>query len=483
MTLIQNRLWNSGAGFSPAVAHEKMLRVALLLVATLSALTVGAATSKRPTWEVKEAPDPCDRSRDTHQCGFELLRGDQAVHSLVYGAVPEHGTYNHAAVIDYHDGFFLVTWKNSPRDEEQAGQRVLFATSDDGLQWSSTDGTNVLFPNVSTTASPAHLFAEPSLVVEGRRYAAASFKQYSIFPPPDESFMLLRRVYPDKTLGHVFWASEAPPEQYRRGAADKGVRDMLEMDTETQMDAGRLRDRSYLPCGHAESLKCEAVLGEGLPAHESAHWHVPGEETEVAMFRHTPLQWMHRGSPDAAWSDLSDTNFPSVASNINAGVLPSGDIYMLNNACPWSPAMEPHRDPLVVSVSQDGFSFTSAWGLTTCKNEHLGRCSPKYKGLHKDQGPSYPQGVTVSGKGEGLDGLYVAFTNNKEDVWVVKVPYSALDAGAKERQATSASKRLWARAGGARTWMCHVYHRLRQDLLMTSTTPHTPWNLRKLANS
>lgn len=249
--------------------------------------------------------------------------------------------------------------------------------------------------------------------------------------------MLLRHVRPDRSLGDVFGATQSPPEAHRAGASLAGVKLPGEMDAATQADMQVLwSDISYLPCGYPNSLKCEALLGEGLPTGESAHWRVPGRTEEVAMFRQHglrhPLKWLWRGGhPRGSWSEmLSDSNFPDIGSKINAGPLPSGAVYMLNNACPkpWR-KRKPLRDPLVLSLSQDGLVFTKAMAITSCYNEHLNGCAPRYPGFAKTataDGPAYPQGVTVTGKGPELDGLYVAFTNNKEDVWVVKVSYSEL---------------------------------------------------------
>ena len=49
-------------------------------------------------------------------------------------------------------------------------------------------------------------------------------------------------------------------------------------------------------------------------------------------------------------------------------------------------------------------------------------CGAAFEGKGKTPGPSYPQAVSVVAPApEALRGLYVAATNNKEDVWVVKV--------------------------------------------------------------
>jgi len=88
----------------------------------------------------------------------------------VYHAEPEFGTYNHACMIDSFNGSLIAYWKNSPRDEDQPGQRVLWSYSSDGLHWTPTDGTNVLFPNMSTASNfNVALFAEPALHINGRQ--------------------------------------------------------------------------------------------------------------------------------------------------------------------------------------------------------------------------------------------------------------------------------------------------------------------------
>ena len=53
----------------------------------------------------------------------------------VYHADLTVGAYNHAVMLDWHQGTFLLTWKNSHRDEDAPGQRILFAQSADGFNW------------------------------------------------------------------------------------------------------------------------------------------------------------------------------------------------------------------------------------------------------------------------------------------------------------------------------------------------------------
>ena len=93
--------------------------------------------------------------------------------------------YNHAAMMDWHNGSMFLTWKNSPVDEDTPGQRVLYSQSHDGVAWTPTDGvSNVLFPNMSSTTKPAALFGGPTAILNGKRYASASPHQFCLFPYP-----------------------------------------------------------------------------------------------------------------------------------------------------------------------------------------------------------------------------------------------------------------------------------------------------------
>ena len=84
-----------------------------------------------------------------------------------------------------------------------------YSQSVDGRNWTKTDGTNIMFPNMTTAATPAALFGGPTAILNGRRYATASPHQFCLFPPPVTSAVLMRSVsgYPAK-LGPVFWYSQ-----------------------------------------------------------------------------------------------------------------------------------------------------------------------------------------------------------------------------------------------------------------------------------
>ena len=109
------------------------------------------------------------------------------------------------------------------------------------------------------------------------------------------------------------------------------------------------------------------------------------------------------------------------------------------------------RDPLVVSTSVDGLAFSSSVAVMSCHAPGF-QCGARIAGLNKNNGgagPSYPQAVTVTAP-KHIAGLFVVATvsmvtrkcrslsgyllltdddalqMNKEDVVVVRVPFSSL---------------------------------------------------------
>lgn len=124
----------------------------------------------------------------------EPFGGAKAISNTTYvkllHATPETGTYNHAAMIAFDGIQFLAYWKNSPTDEDEAGQRILYSQSyDDGMTWSNqaTDGeedqVSELFPPLVSESNPnVALFAEPTIFLNGHLYAAASPHQFCLYP-------------------------------------------------------------------------------------------------------------------------------------------------------------------------------------------------------------------------------------------------------------------------------------------------------------
>ena len=135
--------------------------------------------------------------------------------------------------------------------------------------------------------------------------------------------------------------------------------------------------------------------------------------------------------PANRWTPTVPTKIPDLGSNLNAGTLSDGRIFLV-----WNGVPHPHvndsaacgsrltamRNPLTLAISSDGGrAFDKAFAL-------LNSTRPKrFCGSAKPFGPSYPQAREVVGEGPELDGLWTVYSINKEDIGVTFAPRHVLD--------------------------------------------------------
>ena len=81
---------------------------------------------------------------------------------------------------------------------------------------------------------------------------------------------------------------------------------------------------------------------------------------------------------------------------------------------------------MTVATSKDGITFdTAVVGMTCTQLDNVTGCEPRYPGMSKNAGPSYPQAIAVVAPApEELRGFYIGASVNKEDIWVSKLEYS-----------------------------------------------------------
>ena len=80
-----------------------------------------------------------------------------------------------------------------------------------------------------------------------------------------------------------------------------------------------------------------------------------------------------------------------------------------------------HRWPLAIVTGDDGINFDNL--LTVC-----GEVPPRrYNGTYKDFGQNYVRGITEGNGQEADGGLWVAYSMNKEDIWVSRISVPVRD--------------------------------------------------------
>lgn len=361
----------------------------------------------------------------------------------LYLATPELGTYAMSPMISFLNGYFLGSWKLSPQDEDQPGQKIMWSMSTDGINWTPTDGTNVLFPPMNSTQSPRiALFAEPSIYINGHVYAAASPIQFCLYPDQYQDRLLLRRVYGMGNFGPIFWASNSIPSGFEEASAMHNVTTLLQQDNTTQQDIGSYLtpDSTNLPCPDisiANGTKCEACTGACQPwtvalnisslENERSHYRVPSSTIEMLLYRshNRTLFASTRDKVGNNWTVPIATNITDTVANFNAGNLPNNmGAYLVSNAM-----INIIRDPLFFSTTIDGYAFTKTAVLGTCENSTIFAnpptqpwgCLYRYNGGAKEGGLQYVQCTLVTNP-TNMEGFYCIMSQNKEDIWVSKTP-------------------------------------------------------------
>lgn len=341
---------------------------------------------------------------------------------------------------------------------------------------------------MTTHSREAALFVGPPIVVAGgRRFVGASVgtapsraaqgAQFCLWPDalnprntvmPTKKYhehqddLLLREIKADGSLGEIFWQTESP-EEWRDASRQLDFKSLSEMDAATQSAFKPLTAAAPESafCSRNGTLKCEACSGgcqrwteiptETRPflGNERTHYRMPrGDETDdVILYRSGGgiselYASMRSAAGQGSWSEPVRTSLPNDESNLNAGSLPDGRVYLVNNPVfipkndtvaggssgPPTLGTLRFRDPIGLSTSKDGLRFDTMVAVMSCTDlASWSTCRPRYQGDGKNSGPSYPQGLTVVDPAPvEHQGFYVVATNNKEDVWLAKVPFSSI---------------------------------------------------------
>ena len=384
-------------------------------------------------WECPQ-PDPIKPG-----AGYPILEG--ATHTEVYHATPETGGYSHHARLTFHNGIFYAMWSNHSKGEDAPGQFVCFAVSRGGKMWSAPQW---LFPPYGEIKGfnqvGPHGTAAGWVASRGQLYGIIQLTDCVGFASSDRS-----SVQDHQDAGHGFMVRE------NLGVVTRSV--------DASGDDITLGPIFLLPGGKA-LMATEPLAKEIAPANETLRAtaealhnaivarYPAGERTAVDTLRpcepvyyrakdgkHVCLlrddEYSHRmyvsvSDDGKAWPAAQPTDIPDSPSLSDAVVLDDGTVLLIGNQmAPWfdNPGEIKHygRDPLMVSVSADGYRFTRAYALRTGRQQFR---VPNVGG--RGGGGQYPSGLVHNGR------LYVLYCMGKEDIWVTSV--SLRDLGINARQ-------------------------------------------------
>ncbi len=236
--------------------------------------------------------------------------------------------------------------------------------------------------------------------------------------------LLARAVRADGALGDVFWLSAAAPKpEPGFPAYPPGEPSLVAKINAHFKEPGNLPQIVFCPRAHPDSDD-EHRMTEPTTTWqlESGTWvrlyrdvgsiHAKTKrEVEVSKSRRNYATFSFDNGK--TWTTPTRTSFPDSCARSNAGRLPDGQYYVINNLLPMSPK-KGGRSMLAISLSRDGLEFD--------RSAVLRFVAPglRYEGKAKSVGYQYPHSIVI-GKY-----LWVIYSVNKEDIEVARILLSEL---------------------------------------------------------
>ncbi len=319
------------------------------------------------------------------------------------------GGVNQHSYLTFYDGKLWVMWSDGPGVEDRVGQVVKYATSIDGVIWTDPEFLTP-YPPDSDPESPHYntrtdqgfrWISRGFWQREGELLALASLDEAAGFFGQGLELRAFRWDK-DKMLwedgGRVFdnTINNFPPKPLPTGEWMMSRREFDYSEKGVHFIVGGID-----AIDQWESFPVFGSESE-LAAEEPYWWILPDGKSLMALFRDNRRSgYLYRSfSVDngRTWSLPVRTNFPDARSKFNGLRLSDGRYVLVSNPNPEK------RDPLAISISDDGMVFTRMGYLTG--------------GRHVD----YPHVMEHEGY------LYVAFAGSvKQMIEVIKIRISDLD--------------------------------------------------------
>ena len=343
-------------------------------------------------------------------------------------------TYNHQPMMAYWNDQFYVHYLCDPKDEHVPPSHTLYQTSKDGYNWSDPQ---ILFPEVQVPEG----FQKPNrpekahdlIAIMHQRvgwYVSKSGQLWALgnygvaFDKKDDPNdgnglgRVIREVRKDGSLGPIFFI-------YLNGGYSRFSRDSRQS---RQSRDSRELFPYYTKADKATRKACEELLAN--PRYRM-QW---VEEAD----RNDPLIPLHKEYKAYCDYTLPDGQIAALWKHALTSTSADGGLtwtqpverakgFVNSNAKIWGQRLSDgtyatvynpseYRWPLAISLSSDGYEYTTL-------NLLQGEVPPmRYGGNYKSYGPQYVRGIQ-EGNGVPKDSdLWVAYSMNKEDMWVAHIP-------------------------------------------------------------
>jgi hypothetical protein len=321
-------------------------------------------------------------------------------------------TYNHAPMLAYWNGHFLLHYLTNTMGEHVPPGVTMLARSRDGMEW---EKPQIVFP-VYYTSRPGAKYPD----IE-HHYM---HQRMGFYVAPDGSLLVMghyggnrgigigrvvREVYEDFSMGPIYfirlnqqWEDEVKYPLYSE-SDDKGFVRACEAFMSDKVRRIQWWEEDYL-APDADSFYMPFERGKAFC------FYTISDSLTIGLFKSRLMTYTRDGGQ--TWAEPFGTKgFTYGGAKIWGQKLDDGKYAVVYN-----PTDASERHPLCVAVSEDGLSYDR---LAVVHGELPVK---RYWGVEKRPGPQYIRGI-VEGNGNppGKD-LWVVYSVSKEDIWISRIP-------------------------------------------------------------
>ena len=336
-------------------------------------------------------------------------------------------TYNHQPMMVYWNNQFYVHYLCDPKDEHVPPSHTMYQTSKDGYTWSDPQ---VLFPEVQVPEG----FQKPNRPEKAHELTAIMHQRMGWYisksgqlwaignygvafekkdDPNDGNGLgrVIREVKKDGTLGPIYFIYQN--SSYTRNIRETRTSNTFPFYTKASKDVKQACEEILANPRYRMQWVEEADRNDPLiPLHKEykayCDYTLPDGQI-TALWKHALTSTSADGGMTWAQPVERAKGFVNSNAKIWGQRLSDGTYATIYNPSEY-------RWPLAISLSKDGYEYTTL-------NLVQGEVPPmRYGGNYKSYGPQYVRGI-LEGNGTPKDSdLWVAYSMNKEDMWVAHIP-------------------------------------------------------------
>lgn len=345
-------------------------------------------------------------------------------------------TYNHAAMIAHAYGWYFCEYLSNPVSEHETPGHTMLTRSRDGQHW---EKPVLIFPEVEVPTwqykgprTPE--LKDPHLTCAHQRmgfYQASNgvllvLAFYGLVHDRHQSMpcdgwgigRAVRRIMPDGTVGEgIYFLIYNEPAGYT--AENTGV--FAPYTASPDADFVAACEECLANGAVVRQMYEEQRFDKKLfpnPAGEALSFYTVSDDEMIGMYK-KGLVAVSRDQ-GKTWSDVEKQPTIITATGKVWGQKTSDGRYTLM----YNPTTDgQHRWPIAAVTGDDGHNYADMAAIT-------GDMSPqRYGGLDKNLGPQYMRGIAECNEQSPDGDVWLAYTNNKEDVWVSRIPVPLTHAG------------------------------------------------------